>query len=348
LVDRETLAMQGTTLPISSPESQGVSTAGLCQFIQAADTGVDSMHSVIVLRHGHVILQAYWKPESAEKPHVLWSLSKSFTSTAVGLVIQEGKLSLDDQVIQFFPEDLPETQSENLKAMRVRDLLTMTAGHSEEVDWRKAKHWARAFLAHPVPHTPGTHFRYNTPATYMLSAIVQKVTGQTVLEYLKPRLFQPLGIEDPRWDRSPQDVSIGGYGLFLKTQDIAKFGQLYLQQGQWNGKQLVPADWIKQATSKQVSNGEGGSSDWAQGYGFQFWQCRNNAFRGDGKDGQYCIVVPEQDLVVAITANTGNMQKELNFVWDKLLPALHDKPREDDTKAQQELKTLVQGLKASR
>jgi CubicO group peptidase (beta-lactamase class C family) len=278
----------------------------------------------------------------------LWSLSKSFTSTAVGLAVAEGKLSINEPVLKFFPKEAPAERSHNLKAMRVRDLLTMNTGHQNEVNWREAPHWAKAFLAHPVPHEPGTHFRYNTPATYMLSAIVQKVTGKTALEYLTPRLFEPLGIEKPRWDSSPQGVSIGGYGLFLRTEDIAKFGQLYLQRGMWNGKQILPAEWVDQATSKQVSNGSDPNNDWNQGYGFQFWRCRHGAYRGDGKDGQYCIVLPEKDAVIAITANAKDMQAELNIVWDKLLPAFTDKALEETPSKQAKLKATIESLKARR
>ena len=208
--------------------------------------------------------------------------------------------------------------------------------------------WKRTFLSHPVPHKPGTHFKYNTPATYMLSAIVQKVTGQTVLEYLKPRLFDPLGIVQPQWDSSPEGITLGGYGLFLRTEDIAKFGQLYLQNGTWQGKQLVSAEWIEQATSKQVSNGSDPTRDWDQGYGFQFWRCRHEAYRGDGKDGQFCILLPKMDAVIAITANTGDMQAELNVVWDKLLPAFHDKPLPDNPRDQAKLKQLVSELKGKK
>jgi CubicO group peptidase (beta-lactamase class C family) len=339
---------QSKALPRSTPEAQGVSSAAIREFIETADRQVDSMHSFMLVRHGHVVAEAWWEPESAEKPHVLWSLSKSFTSTAVGLAVAEGKLSVDDLVLKFFPDDAPENPSANLTQMRVRDLLTMSAGHQDELNWQQEPHWVRGFLAHPVPHKPGTHFRYNTPATYMLSAIVQEVTGHTVLDYLTPRLFEPLGIEKPKWDTSPQGISIGGYGLFLRTEDIAKFGQLYLQKGQWNGRQLLPADWVEQATSKQVSNGSDPNRDWDQGYGFQFWRCRHGAYRGDGKDGQFCIVLPEQDAVIAITANTRDMQAELNIVWDKLLPAFDDQPKPENPAEQAKLKMLVATLKASR
>ncbi|MGB7345131.1 MAG: serine hydrolase [Pirellulaceae bacterium] len=344
----ESLMAQTPALPRSTPEAQGVSSTAIRDFIETADQEVKSMHSFMLVRHGHVVAEAWWAPESAEKPHILWSLSKSFTSTAVGLAVSDGKLSVDDLVLKFFPDEAPADPSGNLKAMRVRDLLTMNTGHQDEINWREAEHWAKAFLAQPVPHKPGTHFRYNTPATYMLSAIVQKVTGETVLEYLRPRLFQPLGIADPKWETSPQGISIGGYGLYLRTEDIAKFGQLYLQQGKWNGKQLLPESWVEQATSKQVSNGSDPSKDWDQGYGFQFWRCRHGAYRGDGKDGQFCIVLPEQDAVIAITANTGNMQAELNVVWDKLLPAFNDEALPENPAEQAKLKETVSTLKASR
>jgi CubicO group peptidase (beta-lactamase class C family) len=181
--------------------------------------------------------------------------------------------------------------------------------------------------------------------TYMLSAIVQKVTGQTLLDYLQPRLFHPLGIENPTWDSSPQGINCGGWGLKIRTEDIAKFGQLYLQKGKWEGKQLIPTPWVAQATSKQISNGTDPNRDWTQGYGFQFWRCRHNAFRGDGKDGQFCIVLPDLDAVVAITADTRDMQAELNVVWDKLLPAFHTEPLPDDKAEQEKLKNALKGLK---
>ncbi|QDV25148.1 serine hydrolase domain-containing protein [Aureliella helgolandensis] len=337
------------SLPRSTPESQGVSTKAIREFIERADQEVQSLHSMMLVRHGQVVAEAWWAPESADKPHVLWSLSKSFTSTAVGLAVAEGKLSVDDLVLSFFPDESPAEPSANLKSMRVRDLLTMTAGHQAEVKLTKEEPWTKSFLEHEVPHKPGTHFQYNTPATYMLSAIVQKVTGQTVLEYLQPRLFDPLGISAPRWDASPQGISIGGYGLFLKTEDLAKFGQLYLQHGQWEGEQIVPAQWIAQATSKQVSNGSDPSRDWDQGYGFQFWRCRHNAFRGDGMNGQFCVVLPDEDAVVVMTANARDLQGQLSLVWELLLPGMHDAALpEASAEEQEQLRALIGTLKADR
>jgi CubicO group peptidase (beta-lactamase class C family) len=308
-------------LPRSTPEQQGVSSAEVLSFLEAVDQ-IDAMNSFMLVRHGHVVAEGWWTPYRAQARHSLYSLSKSFTSTAVGLAVAEGKLSVDDPVLKFFPEDAPAEPSKFLEAMRVHDLLRMSTGHQIEPGRSTKEAWTKTFLAQPVPFRPGTHFLYNTSGTYMQSAIVQKVTGQTVLDYLQTRLFAPLGIEEPTWETSPQGISTGGYGLSIRTEDIAKFGQLYLQKGMWGDKQLVPAAWVEAATARQTSNGSNPDSDWDQGYGYQFWRCRNGAYRGDGAFGQFCVVLPEQDAVVAITSGVRDMPGVLQTVWDKLLPAL--------------------------
>ncbi|CAN5501650.1 hypothetical protein BH10PLA2_BH10PLA2_02810 [soil metagenome] len=324
----------------STPEAQGVSAKAILGFVEEAEKKIDALHSFMIVRHGHVIAEGWWKPYDAKSRHELYSLSKSFTSTAVGLAIAEGKLSLDDPVLKFFPDQAPEKPSNNLKQMRVHDLLRMATGHQAEPAGTNVK----TFLAAPVPFKPGTHFLYNTPATYMLSAIVQKVTGETVLDYLKPRLFDPLGIEEPTWGKSSEGISLGGYGLNVRTEDIAKFGQLYLQQGKYAGKQLVPAAWIQAATSRQTSNGSNPQSDWDQGYGYQFWRARHNAYRGDGAFGQYCIVMPEQDTVIAITSGVRDMQAVLNLIWDKLLPAMSAEPLPADEASDKKLQAKLSKL----
>ena len=339
----------GVPLPRSTPEAQGVSSQAILDFVQSADKSINTMHSFMIVRHGQVISEGWWKPEAADIPHILNSLTKSFNSTAVGLAIHDGKLSLDDPVLNFFPSDAPADPSDNLKAMKVRDLLTMTCGHETEVRYTTNAPWVKTFLAHPVPQKPGTHFLYNTSGSYILSAIVTKVTGQTELDYLKSRLFEPLGIENPRWTSSPEGISIGGYGLYLRTEDIARFGQLYLQKGKWNGRQLIPQEWVEQATARQVSNEKENHSqglDWQQGYGFQFWRCRHDVFRGDGAGGQFCVVMPAQDAVVAITAQSGNMQAELDVLWDKLLPAFHAGTLPEDAAGQEKLKQAIANLAA--
>ena len=343
-------AQVAPTLPRSTPEAQGVSSAAIRAFVQAADTAIDAMHSFMLVRHGRVVAEGWWGPYDASTPHVLYSLSKSFTSTAVGLAIAEGKLSVDDEVLKFFPDEAPAEPSANLRAMRVSDLLRMNTGHQTEpalfgqVDSSmRSATWVKRFFAHPVPFKPGTHFLYNSPATYMLSAIVQKVTGQTVLDYLEPRLFVPLGIQKPTWVASPEGISAGAYGMSVRTEDIAKFGQLYLQKGMWNGKQIVPAAWVEEATTLQTSNGSSPRSDWDQGYGYQFWRSRHG-YRGDGAFGQYMLVLPQHDAVVAITSGVRDMQAVMNLVWDKLLPEMKASPLAPNAAAQRELTAKLGAL----
>ncbi len=337
-------------LPRSTPEAQGISSLAIRAYVEAADKAIHTMHSFMLVRHGQVVAEGWWKPESAEKPHVMWSLSKSFDATAVGFAVADGKLSLDDSVLNFFAAEAPVNPSEHLKAMRVRDLLSMSGGHETEPKFSfETGPSVREFLAHPVTQKPGTYFRYNTPGSYMLSAIVTKATGKTVLEYLQPRLFDPLGIEGAAWAKSAEGYSLGGYGLSIRTEDIAKFGQLYLQKGKWNGRQLLPTKWVEVATSKQVENDKapsGKNPDWRQGYGFQFWRCQNNAYRGDGRDGQICLVLPEHDAVIAITAQTGNMQGQLDLVWEKLLPAFQAKALPADAAGNEELRRTLANLMA--
>ncbi|HEX7071505.1 MAG TPA: serine hydrolase [Rhodothermales bacterium] len=332
-------------LPRATPESQGIASADILAFVDAADRTIDAMNSFMLVRHGRVVAEGWWTPYDAESPHVLYSLSKSFTSTAVGLAVAEGKLSIHDQVLSFFPEDGPAEPSDNLRAMRVSDLLRMNTGHATEPNVQgSSEPWTRTFLAHEVPFKPGSHFLYNTPATYMLSAIVQKVTGETVFDYLGPRLFEPLGITNPTWGTSPQGVTLGGFGLSVRTEDIARFGQLYLQKGEWNGQQILPAEWVEAATKLQTSNGSNPNGDWDQGYGYQFWRSRYGNYRGDGAFGQYCIVMPEHDAVVAITSGVRDMQAVMNLVWDMLIPAMQDAPLPENPAAHSALTERLENL----
>ena len=344
-----TTTAEPSALPRSTPEAQGVPSAAILGFVEAAEKNVDALHSLMVLRHGHVVAEGWWGPYRRDDPHVLFSLSKSFSSTGIGLAIAEGKLSLDDTVVSFFPEDAPAAPSENLKAMRVRDLLAMSTGHHADVIesfpyMDPAVSQTRAFLALPVAHKPGTHFMYNTPASFMLSAIVQKVSGTPLVDYLRPRLFDPLGIRNPKWEATPKGVSLGGFGLSVTTEDIAQFGQLYLQKGEWQGKRILPAEWVAGATARQASNGSNPASDWDQGYGYQFWRCRHGVYRGDGAFGQYCVVMPEQDAVIAITSGVRDMQAVLNLVWEHLLPGMKAAPLPADTPVQDRLAKRLAGL----
>ena len=297
-----------------------------------------NLHSIMVLKHGKVVLERWYNGESAEKPHTMWSVSKTFTATAIGFAVNEGLIKVDDPVFSFFPDKLPANLDENLAKMTIRDLLTMTCGHDVAVNINNitAPDWVEGFLAVPVTHTPGSYFVYNSLGTYMLSAIVTKVTGQETNDYLDTHLWQPLGIEKPEWDKSPQGISCGGWGLYLKTEDMAKMGQLFLQKGKWNGKQIVPAKWLKEMSSYQVPSAPSGTrfedlekvglnkdnNEWVQGYGYQMWICRHNAYRADGFAGQYIMVFPDRDAVLVLTTSSSLYQPYIDIIWEYLLPIL--------------------------
>lgn len=340
----------GYDLPRATPESQGISSSAVLQLIEALESQIHEIHSFMLLRRGKVVAEGWWLPHAREYPHMLFSLSKSFTSTAVGLAITEGRFSIDDPVLSFFPEKTPLDLNDSLATMRVQHLLSMSTGQAVDT-WsymvdRPDGDWIKGFLEVPVVHRPGTHFVYNTGATYMLSAIVQKTTGMKLVDYLKPRLFEPLGIESASWQESPQGITAGGIGLSIRTEDIAKFGQLYLQKGMWQGRQILTEAWVQAATSSQISNSDGVQPDWTQGYGYQFWRCRHDAYRGDGVFGQYCIVMPEQDAVLAMTSGIDvfDMQQPLNLIWDMLLPAMHAGSLHDDATAHTNLVDKLNNL----
>ena len=341
-------------LPRSTPEAQGVSSLAILGFVEQAEAKIDAVHSFMLVRHGQVVAEGWWAPYAADKTHTLYSLTKSFTSTAVGLALAEGKLSLDDPVLKFFPTEAPANPSAELRALTVRHLLRMSTGHDrKDVDAAFRRIWpmpqpdiVKNFLAMPINHPPGTGFVYDSAGSHVLSAIVQRVTGQKVPDYLKPRLFDPLGIAAPSWEESPQGIPFGCFVLHLHTEDLAKFGQLYLQKGRWQGRQLLPAAWVEAATSKQTDNKRPATNDdWDQGYGYQFWLCRHGFYRGDGALGQFCIVMPQYDAVLAITSGTNDMGRVMQLAWDVLVPALKDAPLPADPAAVARLTAKTQSLK---
>jgi len=313
-------------LPRSTPEKQGVSSAGIGKFMQAIKNSGQEFHSLMILRNGHVVTEAWWEPYSSEHRMQLYSLSKSFTGTAIGLAVGEGLLSVDDPVIKFFPEYVPAQVSDNLAALKIRHLLSMSVGHGKDSILileasAPGVPWEKTFLSLPVVFAPGSQFMYNSGASFMLSAIIKKVTGQSAHEYLKPRLYQPLNITNTTWGANFEGINMGASHLRMPTEDIAKFGQLYLQKGIWNGKQVISADWVQQASFKQIENGHNDSS-WGYGYGFQFWLNPPGGYRADGAFGQYSMILPEQDAVIAITSESIDTKKTMQIVWDILLPEM--------------------------
>ncbi len=339
-----------TKLPRSRPEAQGISSTAISSFLNAVEQRGLEFHSLMLLRHGHVVAEGWWKPYSSEKVHLLYSLSKSFTATAVGLAIAEGRLSEDDFVTSFFPDDVPEVVSEHLAAMRVRHLLSMATGHVEDTLERVANtgdNWVKGFLSLPPERAPGSIFCYNNGATFMLSAILHKLTGIKLIDYLRPRLLEPLGITQVRWDENPRGINLGFSGFHVTTEAIAKFGQLYLQKGMWQGQRLLSEQWVETATREHIPcaspSGED-VPDWQQGYGYQFWKCQHNCYRADGAFGQFCVVMPEQDAVLAITSAVEIMQDILDLTWTHLLPAMEVAPLAESSEMQGKLSSQLEHL----
>jgi CubicO group peptidase (beta-lactamase class C family) len=313
-------------LPHSTPSAEGVDPAGIEAFLDVIDRSPQlELHSLIVLRHGKVLAEGWWEPFAADRVHLLYSLSKSFTVTAAGFAVAEGLLDLDATVLSYFPEYEDEVTDPGSRAIRVRDVASMASGHvSETADRAHRKDPAdllRGFLLIPPDHAPGSVFAYNQPCTYSLAAIIQRRSGQTLVEYLRPRLFDPLGIGEVAWIEEPPGRNIGYSGLHATTDAVARLGQLYLQGGRWRERQLLPAEWVATATRKHIDTPNEPHPDWRQGYGFQFWRSRHG-FRGDGAFGQFCLVLPEQDMVIATTAATEDMQGILDAVWGHVLPAV--------------------------
>ena len=313
-------------LPASSPSAQGVDARGIDAFLDALEgAGEVDPHSLMVVRHGHVVAAGWWAPHTADRVHLLYSLSKSFTATALGLAVDEGLVGLDDTVLSHFPEFDADVADPRSRSMRVRHVAAMASGHRDDT-WERAvaldpDEPVRGFLRIPPDREPGTVFAYNQPCTYSLATIVRQRSGQTLTAYLRRRLLDPLGIGGVGWQRDAAGRELGFSGLHATTDAIARLGLLYLRGGRWGDRQLLAPGWVAQATQEQIANPDEPFPDWQQGYGFQFWMSRHG-YRGDGAYGQFCLVLPEQDAVVAITAATDRMQLVLDAVWEHLLPAL--------------------------
>ena len=317
--------MTDDALPRSTPEAQGVASTALRSLFAGLDR-LDSVHGVVVVRHGHVVAEASWAPYGVEVPHAMYSVSKSFTASAVGLAVAEGLLSVDDRLVDLFPEAVPENPDARLRELRVRHLLTMTTGHADDTTDAlfHATDRVGAFLRIPLAADPGTLFVYNTGASYVLSALVQKLSGERLLDYLTPRLLAPLGIRGARWEHDEHGVDMGGFGLTITTRDLAAFGQLFLEGGVFAGRRLLPENWVRTASSPLVPS-TGGTPDWQQGYGYQMWTSVHG-YRGDGAFGQFCLVLPEHDAVIAITGSMLDMQEPLDVLWAHLEALFADAP----------------------
>ena len=333
---------QTNELPRSTPEEQGVPSKALIALFDSLHAlPLTDMHAVVVMRHGKVIGEMYPKPYAPEYRHTMYSCSKTFVGIAVGLAIEDNRLRLDDRVAAFFPEQLPDSVSKDLASMTVRDLLTMASGVKPDWNMRsRGKEWIRTFLSKPVV-APGTQYAYDSMVSYMLAAVVQKVTGKKLTEYLQERVFTPMNVTEWAWEESPEGVNTGGWGVHIQPESLAKFGQLILNEGRWEGKQLVPTEWIREMCKKHRETGR-------EVYGYHIWHCggHDGAVRADGALGQYVISVLDKDMVVVMTeATLGNGRDQRRLIWDVLLPEMKDEPLPANKKDYQKLLKKQEGYK---
>ncbi len=333
-------------LPRGTPESQGMASAALFDLLERLSE-LKFMHSVMILRHGKVCLEAFWEPYRSEEPHAVFSVSKSFVSAALGLLHAEGRLKLTDRLADFFPEYRQWIRDAGIASVTLNDLLTMRNGHGTHHDFLEIPEcpgdWSAGFFASTTGYRPGERFVYDSSGTYMLSALVRKLSGMNVREYLTGRLFDPLGITPGRWECCPRGINCGGWGLYLKTEDLARFAQLLLQKGIWNGTRILPADYLAEATAKQADTSFYPAPDWQAGYGRHFWMGRNG-FRADGFAGQFALVFPEQDIAVAATAGLWNLRRVLEIFRETLLPFAASSPLAEDPVLQESLLEFSRSL----
>lgn len=294
------------------PADAGVDSRAVLDFIDRVFAHDLDLHSVMVYRHGMVVAEAWSWPYASRRPHMMHSLTKSVTACGVGAAIDEGYFGPDDAVVSFFEDELPPVVDDKLAAMTVRDLLTMQSGHAESVSGSVFRQvgtsWIAEFFKVPVVYQPGTHFLYSSAVSFMLSAIVSRTTGESLRDFLQPRMFEPLGISGIRWGASPNGISSGGNGLTWQTADSLKLGILHLQMGAWGDRRVLPRGWVESATRAQVPAGN---------YGYQWWvNDAAKAYYAAGAFGQYAIVFPRHDAVVAITAGVQRSSSVLDIAWD--------------------------------
>lgn len=315
--------------PVLSPVEKGVSAKAISEAIESirAEHGLE-LHSFLMLREGSLIWEEYFRDGEANRAHPLYSVSKSFLSTAIGLSEAQGLLSLDDTLYSYFPEHEALCDGEAKRRIKLKHLLMMGSGfeNNEEVIFRDKGSLVENALRQPVIHEPGTVFNYYTLGSYLLSAVFQKVNPEGIHAYLKRKVFGPMDFGKSLWSKDKSGIPMGGFGLSLTAYDMTKLGQLYLRNGLWEGQRLLPVSYVEAATRAQIDNSPANRTpDWQAGYGYQFWRNSFGGFRADGMFGQYIVVLPDYDAVIVMTSHLNDMQLPLTILKEKLLPGIERK-----------------------
>lgn len=310
-----------------TPETVGVPSTAIERLLDKLESGFTEPHGLMIMRYGKVCAEGWWTPFAPGIRHGQQSHTKTYAATAVGIACTEGILELDERLIDIFPDEAPENPSENLKKLRVRDVLCMGCGMEEMP--KPGKDWIRDFLHTPVVHEPGTTYMYNSVGSTMLGAIVRKRTGLGLHDYLKSRLFDKIGIDadNLRWTCMPDGMEVGGGGLFCTTEDNLRLMKLYADGGVWEGERILSEEYVKLATTLQNESAteeavNPAAKDNFVGYGYQIWMCRpKGVYRADGAMGQFTIVVPDKSMIISITENASGAhwaQQTLDVMWEFL------------------------------
>lgn len=342
----------------STPEAQGISSRAIERMLlDIRETGAD-IHSMLIMRRGHLVFEQYFAPYTAETKHSMFSCSKTFTSMLIGIAQDKGLISVHDHVLDFFPDVEIACVNDNLRAMTIENLLEMGSGHAQDTfgamlqtENDKNADWVKIFLNRPVDEEPGTRFVYNTGATYMLSAILTRVTGKSALELANAWIFDTIGIKDAEWAACPRGINQGGTGLRITPRDMLRMGTLLLGRGRWGNRQLISNAYICAAQQKHIDNANpddpNQDPNWAAGYGYQVWRNAFGGFRADGMGGQFIVVLPEREMVVVFTSALGgdlSIGYPLNLIEKYLLPATFDLPQLYGEEAAQSLKKTSEAL----
>jgi CubicO group peptidase (beta-lactamase class C family) len=316
--------MERTEFKRVTPESVGISSASIQRLLDRLESGFTEMHGIQIMRHGSICAEGWWNPYAPGIRHNLMSVTKTYAATAVGIAFTEGLLDLSDRIVDIFPEHSPPRPDEMLKKLTVRDVLCMGCGM--ESTPCPTVNWIRDFIATPIIHVPGTRFFYNSLCSTLLGAIIKKLTGMGLSEYLKSRLFDKIGIDSDnlRWVKMPDGLDAGGAGLYATTEDNLRLMKLYLDGGVFEGERILSEIYVNQAVTKQIDTSTQAVSypfakDNFCGYGFQIWMCRpEGVYRADGAMGQFAIVAPKQDMIISITETGKGIdgpQKTLDAIW---------------------------------
>ena len=336
------------TFNYSRPEKQGISPSTIQRFLDACEREVHSLYSFTVIRGHTIAVMGYYEPMKRDQMKICHSISKSMNALAVGIAIGDGKLHLDDLLIDYFPEDLPEEHDPRVERIKVRDMLMMASNsaYTSASFVNVPGSWRQCYLGMKPYAEPGEWFAYDTGASYMLSCLVTKVMGMNTLELLNERVFPYMGIEGAEWLQDRDGNSTGGWGLYIKAEDMTKVGRLLLNYGQWEGRQLVPEWFMREATAKQIETCRNPGMGWPYGYGYQFWRYPENTFGCFGVFGQLIVCDPKRDLYVTTTGGCTEQENQrlLRIITETIIAEAHQEPVPNEDIVYQDLKERLSKL----